>query len=98
MRMSREKIIEDAKMLITTNRENQYKPAEDSFKVISDLWGAYLKSRFGFEGDVTSGDVAVMMALMKIGRISGGIYKADSYIDAVGYIAIAGEISDREEE
>lgn len=38
-------------------------------------------------------DVCVMMALLKIARIQTGRYKADSYVDACGYLALAGEIS-----
>ena len=38
-------------------------------------------------------DVAILMALLKIARIQTGRFKADSYIDACGYIALAGELS-----
>lgn len=36
-----------------------------------------------------------MMALLKIARIAGGKFKADSYVDAIGYMACAGEIAER---
>jgi hypothetical protein len=34
-----------------------------------------------------------MMALLKIARIATGTFKGDSYVDACGYIACAGEIA-----
>jgi hypothetical protein len=37
-------------------------------------------------------DVAMMMTLFKIARIKGNPDHIDSYIDAAGYLAIAGEI------
>lgn len=39
---------------------------------------------------------AVMMALLKIARIAKGRFKADSYIDAIGYMACAGELAETE--
>lgn len=43
--------------------------------------------------ELTAEDVANMMALLKIGRIAIGRHKDDSYIDAIGYLACAGEIA-----
>lgn len=42
---------------------------------------------------MTAEDVAIMMCLLKIGRIASGQTKADNYIDLVGYAACAGEIA-----
>ena len=39
-----------------------------------------------------------MMALLKIARIAGGRFKTDSYVDAIGYMACAGEIAGKENE
>ena len=41
-------------------------------------------------------DVAVLMTLLKIARIADGNFKADSYVDAIGYLACGGEIAGRE--
>ena len=38
-------------------------------------------------------DVGVMMALLKISRISYDQTAKDSFVDALGYIALAGELS-----
>jgi hypothetical protein len=37
-----------------------------------------------------------MMTLLKIARIMGGRFKADSFVDACGYLACAGEIALKE--
>lgn len=64
---------------------------------ISDLWSAYLR---GCEDPFALGavDVLNMMELMKIGRRLGGEHNVDDYIDAAGYAALAGELSERMDE
>ena len=47
---------------------------------------------------MTAEDVALMMALFKIGRIQTGTATEDSFADACGYLACAGEICTEEEE
>jgi len=42
--------------------------------------------------DLDGQDVAHLMALLKIARMQGQGYKEDSYIDCIGYIALAGEM------
>ena len=37
-------------------------------------------------------DIAIMMTLFKIARIKGNPDHVDSYVDAAGYLALAGEI------
>lgn len=83
--MLREDILNEAIKCVCTDRESQYGSPEDSFNQIAKLWAAYTGAPY------TAHDVAVMMALLKIARIKTGRYKADSYIDAAGYIACAAE-------
>ena len=44
---------------------------------------------------VTTEDVPMMMALLKIARASTGKFKADNYIDLAGYSACGMEIAER---
>lgn len=69
-----------------TNREQQYGKPEDSFTAIKDLWSAYARREFSAK------DVAVMMALLKVGRIMTGEIKEDNWVDAIGYLACAAEL------
>lgn len=89
--MTRAEILDSAKKCVCEDRESQYGSPEDSFSIIAGFWSLYL------EYAISPVDVAIMMALLKIARIAGGRFKADSYIDACGYIACAGEIAGREE-
>lgn len=88
--MTRADILDRAKKCVCEDRESQYGSPEDSFKLIAELWTVYLDYR------LSPVDAAIMMTLLKIARIATGRFKADSYIDACGYIACAGEIASRE--
>ncbi len=92
--MKRAEILETASKLVCGDREQQYSPPENSFRAISELWNAYLFNA-GYDGpELEPADVGMMMALFKIARIQTGSYKDDSYVDACGYIACAGEIAE----
>ena len=86
---TRAEILDAAKKIVTGEREKQYGKPEDNFAVISEFWTTYTGHPISPE------DVATMMALLKIARIRSGNYKADSFIDGVGYLSIGGEISAR---
>jgi hypothetical protein len=86
--MTRADILIQAKEIVCNDREGQYGKPEDNFAIIADLWTAYTGA------DITSEDVAIMMALLKIARIKTGMhYKPDSWIDAVGYMACGSEVA-----
>lgn len=89
--MTRAEILDEAKKCVCEDRESQYGSPEDSFELIAELWSSYL------DYAISPVDVAIMMALLKIARIATGRFKADSYIDACGYIACAGEIAGKGE-
>ena len=86
---TRAEILDAAKKIVTGDREKQYGSPEDNFGVIARLWSTYAGHSF------TPVDVAMMMTLLKVARIKTGHYKADSYIDACGYLACAAEIAGR---
>ena len=72
--------------IINGEREKQYGKPEDSFAAIATKWTFYLKK------NITRYDVAYMMALMKMARIEQGQYKEDSFVDCMGYLAIANDM------
>ena len=59
---------------------------------IANLWSAYLAGTGKLTDIITPKDVAAMLALLKIARISSGHAKADNWIDLAGYAACGGEI------
>lgn len=94
--MTRAEILKEAEKCVCTDREGAYGSPESNFKLIADLWETYLNARCAMPDNtviVVAEDVANMMALLKIARIATGKFKDDSYIDACGYIACAGEIA-----
>lgn len=97
--MNREEILSAAKACVCGGRDQDYGSPENSFELIADLWNEYVISACVDEFSsfrIKEKDVAVMMALLKIARIATGKFKADSYIDACGYMACAGELESKE--
>lgn len=85
--MKRSEILQKAEQCVCGMREQDYGTPEDNFEKIAKLWGAYKGV------DFTSVDVAMMMSLLKIGRISTGTMTEDSFVDLAGYAACGGEIA-----
>lgn len=90
--MNRAEILQEAIKCVCQDRQDQYGSPENNFAKIADFWNTYMGERLmvQFDGE----DVAMMMALLKIARITTGQPKADNYIDACGYIACAGEVGE----
>lgn len=76
-----------AAKIVTQDRNASYGGPERSFETIAQLWAIHL----GYK--VTASDVAIMMALLKIARLSANPAHADSWIDLAGYAACGGEVS-----
>ena len=89
--MNREEILNTASQYVTKDRATTHGDAENSFQGISDLWVDWLEGRE--VSSLCAFDVAIMMTLFKIARIKANKYHVDSYVDAAGYMAIAGEIA-----
>lgn len=85
--MTRTEVLETANKMVTGQREKEYGAVENNFACIAELWSAYK------DVDITPLDVAMMMTLLKLGRIKTGTAKNDSFVDAAGYIACGGEIA-----
>ena len=94
-------VLADAMSTINGDRQNVYGSPEDSFDLIAQYWNVYLKSRprdrklpSGFqETPLEKSDVAMMMTLFKIARLSNGSNHRDSYVDGCGYLALAADMS-----
>ena len=88
--ITRKDILDAALRCVNGDREQDYGSPERNFSTIADMWNAYLQ--LGEAEKLYAKDVAAMMALMKIARISSGHAKADNWIDLAGYAACGGEI------
>ena len=83
--MTRKETLTLAEQAVCGDRQQSYGSPEDNFKLIAQLWDAYLDT------EITPQDVAVMMILLKIARISTGTNKDDNWVDIAGYAACGAE-------
>lgn len=85
--MTRQETLDTAKKMVCGHREQEHGSPEDNFNRIASYWSTYKNVSF------TATDVAMMMALLKIARISSGNATKDSFIDLAGYAACGAEIA-----
>lgn len=84
-------LIGKASDLVGGDRATQHGDKHQNFANIAALWNAYLQPKQG--AVIDAADVGYMMALLKIARTQSGAFNDDDAIDAIGYIACAGEIA-----
>jgi hypothetical protein len=85
--MKPDEILMEAANLVTGSRLETHGSAEESYGMVAELWGAYRGEKYSTD------DVLVMMALMKIGRVKHGSKNIDDFVDACGYLGLAGALS-----
>lgn len=82
-------LLAEASCLINGERQEQYGDICESWERIGKLWSALLNLDEPIPADM----VGIMLATMKLSRIAGFPEHTDSYIDALAYIAGAGELA-----
>ena len=87
---TRKRVLSEAEKCVCGQREHDYGTPEDNFGRIAEFWTTYMGVEFG------TVDVAIMMALLKIARISENLQHMDSWVDGCGYLACGGEIAGKE--
>lgn len=91
MKMPRRiEILEQAQELTLGDRNDQHGSPYENHVNIAQIWSVILKQ------NVTPHQVALCMAGLKIARLAGNPFNEDSYIDGAAYLAIAGELIDRD--
>ena len=83
-----EENLRTALKLLIGKREHEYGNKKENHENISRLWSAYL------DHPISAHDVSILMLLLKVARAKFGHPSSDTYIDMVGYSAIAGELVD----
>ncbi len=84
--MDRKECLETAVKYVCGDRDQQYGTPQKNITKIAELWSIFKGVKFSPQ------DVGVMMALLKIARISSGQSKDDNYIDACGYLSLSCEL------
>jgi hypothetical protein len=85
-------IADEALRIINGERQDRYGNPEDTFRVIGDLWGAYLRALEPSMPPILPEDVANMMTLMKMARIVCGKYTKDNDVDMLGYAMLGADM------
>ncbi len=97
---TRESVLAEISKAVLIDRNNAYGSPEDSFGTIAHLWALYLDARMQKQADGTvtvlplkAHDVAAMMMLFKVARISKNPSHIDSWADAGGYAVCGAEVA-----
>ena len=85
--MTRAEILDTAKQYVTRDRNAQHGAPENTFGLIAAYWSGHL------DHPITSADVAVMMALLKLARLKASPANVDNWVDGCGYLACGGELA-----
>lgn len=88
---TRETVLTTAEQLINGQRAKDYGDASENFQRIADLWTPILGVQ------VTASDVALCLTQLKVARLITSPTHKDSWVDAAGYIALGGEIANKEQ-
>lgn len=89
--------LHEAATLIDGERATQHGDAEDLHMMVAALWNAFLfVNPEEWSRRLGAIDVLIMMALLKIARTTQGRFNRDDYIDALGYIALAARVAEKE--
>ena len=90
-------LLDEAKQIITADRQDQYGDAEDSFSTIGQFWTTFLRARHPRLDipAIKGSDVALMLDLMKTAR-QAVTNKHDNLVDKAGYTALAARCVERE--
>ena len=89
---TRKRVLSEAERCVCGQREQDYGTPENSFQKIGTFWTAYLNYAVKIDAE----DVAAMMALLKIARISENPQHMDNWVDGCGYFSCGGEIAGKE--
>jgi len=90
----------DAIGLVSGERDEQYGKPIDNLTATAILFSAYIYAKYAGEiidplsFNLTAEDIAWLNVLQKISRTFNGVVKPDTYTDAAGYSALAGECAE----
>ena len=91
----RVQLTQTASNLITGQRQEDYGTPEKNFTRVANYWSIRLEDKLKDGAKITPREVAELMALLKMARATQSPTE-DSFVDGIGYIAIAGELGDLE--
>ena len=78
-------LLDKANKIVNGDRNVQYEEPDANFKRVAALWSTYLTSSLRVE--LSAHDVAIMMILLNISRLTWSPGKEDLWLDIAGYAA-----------
>ncbi len=93
-------VLDEAHHVIYGDREKTYGHPAKNLDIIATMWEAHLHSRGLLSEDeegLQAEDVACMMMLLKIARLSNDLNHHDSLVDVCGYAALIDRIHNEPE-
>ena len=96
----RSEVLMAADKLISRGKEKEYGTPRSSMQCFANLCNQFLVGKYPYgEFNLTAADAAMLLAILKVSRIATSPqFSSDNFIDAVGYIAIASELTANVEE
>ena len=88
--VSKGQVLDEAKRLITGDRNQAYDEPIVDFTRTAAMWSAYTGHHFDPH------DVAVLMILVKVSRLASSPDRMDHWVDIAGYAGCGGEVQTRE--
>ncbi|MCK5602219.1 hypothetical protein KAR91_10130 [Candidatus Pacearchaeota archaeon] len=85
--MNRQECLDEALVIVHADRSSNYGEPEDNFGDIAAYWTTYLRKKLKRDIFLTTADVAIMSALIKVSRLQNTPGHEDSWIDLAGYAA-----------
>lgn len=95
--MNRKEYLSTAEDVICKQRPDVHGHPEDAFQLVADYWTTFLAKKFDIPTRLAAADVAMMMALFKTARWQMNPRHSDNIVDNIGYLALAGELTDGED-
>ncbi len=94
--MNKRETLEAAIKAVADRGLNYGKP-EDNFNRIAARWQVHILNRYNIKLPLDAGDVAMMMADMKLARLENQPDHNDSWIDLAGYAACGADLFNKPE-
>lgn len=87
------KLLAHAAELVDGERNAVYGPPVDDFGMTARFWSNWLNRRYPhLDAQLTATDVAAMMLMLKLTRLSHSPEHYDSWVDAAGYAACGWDV------
>lgn len=96
--MNRKQCLWQADEIVHTDRSSKYGEPEDNFANIAAYWSTFLRKKLQTAAKITTSDVAIMSALIKVSRIQNTPGHEDSWVDIAGYAACGVECATKVED